>query len=261
MKFYSPPSDPTEVPYQYIAEHQSDYRRNYIDLDHAVTISDARGREASYRSLDEHAFALLPGPYKTDSNVNWDDDDSIKTHYYPQITQLLLEETGGKEVVLFDHTIRRSQPGAKRSAVNRVHIDQTPKSAADRVRLHSSDSAQAEERLQGRYRIINVWRPINGVVESNALAFAEAGSTQADDVVSIEHRYPHRTGETAGVKFNDGQRWNYWSGMDEGERILLQCFDSENTERRVPHSAFVDPRSGEGAKGRESIEVRALVFG
>ena len=30
---------------------------------------------------------------------------------------------------------------------------------------------------------------------------------------------------------------------------------------RVPHTAFVDPRTPEGAPGRESIEVRALVFG
>jgi hypothetical protein len=29
----------------------------------------------------------------------------------------------------------------------------------------------------------------------------------------------------------------------------------------VPHTAFVDPRTPKGAKGRESIEVRALVYG
>ena len=48
--------------------------------------------------------------------------------------------------------------------------------------------------------------------------------------------------------------------MGNDERVLLQCFDSEKGAR-VPHSAFVDPRTRPGARGRESIEVRALVFG
>lgn len=48
--------------------------------------------------------------------------------------------------------------------------------------------------------------------------------------------------------------------MRDDERLLLQCFDSERGGR-APHSAFEDPRSGGDAKGRESIEVRALVFG
>ena len=85
-----------------------------------------------------------------------------------------------------------------------------------------------------------------------------------EDLVGVEHRYPDRTGETAGVQYNAGQRWWYWSGMRNEERLLLKCFDSDETVGRwgrVPHTAFVDPRTPEGAVGRESIEVRALVFG
>ena len=81
------------------------------------------------------------------------------------------------------------------------------------------------------------------------------------DLVPIEHRYPDRTGETAGVKYNPKTRWYYWSGMGNDERLFLQCFDSQDHHSRVPHSAFVDPRTPEGGKPRESIEVRALVFG
>ena len=84
-------------------------------------------------------------------------------------------------------------------------------------------------------------------------------------MVGIEHRYPDRTGETAAVKNVEGAKWYYWSGVGEGERILLECFDSQKggkgESRRVPHTAFVDPRSPDGAKERESVEVRALIFG
>jgi hypothetical protein len=55
--------------------------------------------------------------------------------------------------------------------------------------------------------------------------------------------------------------------MTGSERLLLECFDSEslkpgsNIKGRVPHTAFEDPRTRAEAEGRESIEVRALVFG
>jgi hypothetical protein len=122
--------------------------------------------------------------------------------------------------------------------------------------------------LKGRYRIINVWRPLNGPVISTPLSFASSASVDDKDIVPVEHRYPERTGQTAGVRYNEGQKWHYLSGMKNDERILLECFDSEVLKQgssvkggRVPHSAFEDPRTPVGAPARESIEVRTLVFG
>lgn len=79
--------------------------------------------------------------------------------------------------------------------------------------------------------------------------------------MGIEHRYPDRVGETAGILSQEGQKWWYWSGMTNDERLFLQCYDSEGGKARTPHTAFKDPRTQEGWPGRESIEVRALVFG
>jgi len=100
------------------------------------------------------------------------------------------------------------------------------------------------------------------------LAFASSASLKDEDLIPVEHRYPDRTGETAGIRFNEGQKWHYLSGMRNDERLFLECFDSESLKPstqvqggRVPHTAFVDPRTPENAVGRESIEVRALVFG
>lgn len=69
------------------------------------------------------------------------------------------------------------------------------------------------------------------------------------------------TGYTAAIKNTPDQQWWYWSGMDNDERLLLQCFDSQQLKSRVPHSAFVHPGSTEQSKSRESIEVRALIIG
>ena len=118
---------------------------------------------------------------------------------------------------------------------------------------------EADELLKGRYRLVNVWRPLNGPVESSPLAVADSTTVPDEAIVGVKHIYPDRTGETAGVKYDPAMKWWFWGGMADEERLLLQCFDSESRSR-VPHTAFYLPDQ-EGRKQRESIEVRALIFG
>jgi len=260
LSFYQPPSDGS-APFNYVESPPAGQpQRNYGENLQPVTISDLRGQESSF-TLDTNAFQTISNVHSEERDFA--DDDHIKEVYYPEVEQLLLENLpGSHKVLLFDHTIRRSAPGASRAPVTRVHIDQTPASAAARVRLHIPE--EAEQLLQGRYRIVHVWRPLNGPVVAHPLAVADSATVRDEDLVGVEHRYPNRTGETAAVAFNPEQDWYYWSGMKNEERLLLKCFDSDEVVGkygRVPHTAFVDPRTPEGAVGRESIEVRALVFG
>lgn len=268
LTFYLPPPD-NSPPYNYVESPPAGVpQSNYRSATHPVQIADIRGSESEH-TLDTSAFQALQHVPSATTYETFDSDDEIRRVYYPEVEQLLLKEVDGAEkVVIFDHTIRRSNPDAPRGPVGRVHIDQTSKSAAERVRLHVRGKDEAERLLNGRYRIINVWRPLSATgtpVVSNPLAFADSRSVKDEDLVGVEHRYPGRTGETAGVRYDAGQEWFYWSGMEGHERVLLKCAD-ENCDkgvrgRRVPHSAFVDPRTEEGAEGRESVEVRALVFG
>ena len=57
--------------------------------------------------------------------------------------------------------------------------------------------------------------------------------------------------------------------MTPDEAMFIKCFDSrsqglpggrEGVAALTPHTAFIDPDTPSDAKGRESIEVRALVF-
>ena len=59
--------------------------------------------------------------------------------------------------------------------------------------LCHADSELIVFQLQGRYRIINVWRPLNGSVQSAPLAFASAASVKDTGLVPVEHRYPDRS--------------------------------------------------------------------
>ena len=255
LKFYAPPADGTK-PFNYPGEIEPPEglpKRNFGDADIPVTITDIRGRESCF-NLDDNGFCpLQSGP---SAEVDFTSDESIKQKYYPELEKLLLQNVPGAErVFLFDYTVRPS--AGFRPPVLRVHIDQTPAAAAGRVRHFLPD--EAETLLKNRIRIINVWRPLNGPVQCSPLAFADSKTVVDESLVAVEHRYPDRVGETISVTHADEQ-WYYWSGMVNDERLLLECFDSEKGGR-VPHSAFEDPRSPVGSRPRESVEVRALVFG
>lgn len=273
LNYYSPPLDGSK-PHQYVSQPPPDTPvRNFGDSTHPTLINDIRGHEHS-RTLDIDAFEALTsnkvpgGPLDTaNAGIKWDDEASVREKYYPHIIELLKKRLDPKgDVLIFDHTVRLSRPGADRAPVNRTHIDQSSASAIARVKHHlSAEKAQEILDKGTRVRLINVWAPLNGAVETHPLAFASSRSVKNEDLVGVEHRYPDRTGETVGVNFKKEQEWFYWSGIDSTERILLECFDSEKgaegQERRVAHSAFEDPRNSEGAKGRESVEVRCLIFG
>ncbi|XXG97229.1 hypothetical protein Hte_003524 [Hypoxylon texense] len=242
-------------------------QRNLVVDPREVVVSDVRGREADF-GLDRDAFQVVTGLPES-AEADFADDASIAARYYPEVERLLLDQIpGSRRVFIFDHTIRRAGPGAKRTAVMNVHIDQTPYSAEKRVRRHMGDDADAL--LRGRYRIVNVWRPLNkNPIEASPLGFGSSSSLEQKDIIPVEHRYPNGyVGQTAAIAYNPDQRWYYLSGMTGSERLLLECYDSEGMKEgsgvaggRLPHTAFEDPRTRPDAEGRESIEVRALVFG
>ncbi|KAI1471331.1 uncharacterized protein F4812DRAFT_174284 [Daldinia caldariorum] len=264
---------PGVVAFNYVEAPPAGQPQRNLGIDtHEVTIADVRGREAEY-TLDKDAFQIVqglpPSAEETGSGSGFTDDASIAERYYPEVEKLLLDSIpGSHRVYIFDHTIRRADPAAPRRAVLLAHIDQTPYSAEKRVRRHMGDDAEAL--LKGRYRIVNVWRTLNeNPVEATPLAFASSSTLDDADVIPVEHRYnTGYVGQTAAIAYNPNQKWHYLSGMTGDERLLLECFDSEGTKEnsgvaggRLPHTAFEDPRTRPDAEGRESIEVRALVFG
>jgi hypothetical protein len=257
LTFYAPPSDGS-APFNYVEKPPpGEPQRNYTEDTHSVTINDVRGRESDF-DFNLSGFGILQNQPPS-AEKDFTSDDSIKANYYPEVERLLFANVpGANRIFFFDHTVRRSYPGAARAPVTRAHIDQTRASAEKRVEYHMG--AEAPELLKSRVRLINVWRPLNGPVVASPLAFADSRSVSDDSLAGVQHRYPHRVGETAGVKYSAEGKWHYLSGMRNEERILLQCYDSRDGAR-TPHSAFVDPRTKDDWPGRESIEVRALVFG
>ncbi|KAI5856234.1 hypothetical protein BZA05DRAFT_462140 [Tricharina praecox] len=241
LNFYTPPADGSR-PYNIIGSES--ITKNYGSEPLPVTIHDLRGNESSL-SLDKEAFSFHTIPTSLKYN-DFADDQKIETVYYSEIKDIVRKHVSDvKEIFIFDHTVRRNTLNALRGPVQVTHIDQTTKSGDARLRHHFPDRADELIRNGTRYQIINVWRPINGVVVSHPLAFADSSTVADDDLVAVAHKYPHYEGETAGVTHKEAQKWWYVSGQKDDEVTLIKCFDShvgkDGSRRRVPHSAFEHP--------------------
>nr|POE92413.1 hypothetical protein CFP56_69660 [Quercus suber] len=263
----------------------------YVDVDHPL--HNIRDNVADF-TTDNAGFAVVHSPAQ---EKTFTDETAIREGYYPEVEKLLRKTHAGiKKVHIFDHTIRRRTKDSPRQPVQQVHVDQTPGAVDVRVRRHLPD--EAEELLKGRYQIINVWRPIENPATDFPLAVVDWRSTDPKDFVPIDLMYPTRSdsahddddrgketlpsadtyfstegyevkGETLGVSRSEKHKFYYMKDMSPDEVMLLKCFDSYGQGMpmgkpglavRTPHTAFVDPETPQDAPGRQSIEVRCLVF-
>jgi hypothetical protein len=227
----------------------------------SVTIYNARAL-ARQPSLTEEGFVLL----SSHSAVrDFYDEREMRAIYYPEVEQMVKDLTGASTVAIFDYNLRsasksdRTRTGAFPPA-RFVHADYTLRSAPQRVRDLSP--ADAEDRLKRRFMFVNVWRPIGGPVEDDALAVCDARSVDQSDLVATDLIYADRKGEIYNIMFSPRHRWCYFPRMMREEAMLFKCFDSTDSARAncVPHSAFHDPMAPPNAAPRESIEVRTVAF-
>jgi hypothetical protein len=267
---------------------------SFVQVFHERPLQNIRGREHEF-GTDISGFAVYNAPAK---EKVFTDDAAVRSGYYAEVEALLRDRLPGiKRVEIFDHTIRRRVKDSPRQPVQQVHVDQTPGAAEARVRRHLP-ADEAEDLLKGRYQIINVWRPIENPASDFPLAVIDWRSTSPSDFIPVDLLYPRRDslhaddddrgkeqlpdpesftstegyevkGETLSVAPNEKHRFFYVKDMTPDEVMLLKCFDSrgegmpggwKGTALRTPHTAFMDPETPKDAPGRQSIEVRCLVF-
>ncbi len=227
----------------------------------AVEIRDGRPL-AGRLSLDENGFEFVRHATRV---ADFFDAAELKAVYYPEVEQLIKDVSGAVRVVVFDHTLRSGDEAEReeklvREPVLSVHNDYTEWSAPQRVRELLPD--EADELLQHRFAIIQVWRAINRPIQANPLAIADARSLAPADLIAAERRYPHRVGETYQVRYSPAHRWFYFPQMRRDEALVFKVYDSQRDGRArfTAHTSFVDPTSPPGAPPRQSIEARTLAF-
>ena len=225
-----------------------------------VAIHDARGAASS---LDREGYELRHAPSAVDDFMN---KEQVIQRYYPEMAELALAISGASRALVFDHLVRRRQPGSPQAfgridghrpgAAGRVHCDFTPASARRRLEL------ELGERTAGvaRYGIINLWRSIRHPVLDAPLALCDARSVDPADLVASDIFYPDRQGEIYQAMHSAAHRWSYFPAMTRDEVLVFKQFDSAPVASYTPHAAFEHPATPAGAPPRESIEIRCLLI-
>ena len=236
----------------------SNYRRDV----RVVRIEDARPF-AGDLPWEDHGFRLADAPVH---GLRLSDHDAVRSRWYSPACDLVRKVTKAKEAVVFDHTFRKniaardSSPDC-RPPVTQVHVDGVDHIAAEFVR--QEHPAKADRWLNGRWQIINVWRPLVGPVVDSPLAFCDGRSIRATDLVPTDLYFPEgRIGLTYQIAFHPNHQWRYIPEMTCNEVVLFKCYDSkvDASVRFVPHSAFEIPDTPPSVEPRQSIEIRIFAY-
>ena len=244
------------------AKHDIDQPMNVV----SVEVEDARQREDvdAPREFGQHpsGFDLLELKTRVDDFL---DPGEIESVYEAEIAEFLKRVTGAYRVHIFDHTVRASDPGIReqkniREPATLVHNDYTSNSGFVCLREQLGDEAEAL--AQGRFQIVNVWRPLTDPVEDYPLALVDARSLSNEQLIDTERRAPNHIGEIQLALHDPAQRWFYYPAMRPDEVLMFKTFDSID-EGRQPcsiHTAIHLEDAPADARPRESVETRAFVF-
>jgi len=244
---------------------------NVLLSERDVYIKDMSSSVSDF-SIDVQGFQVLRYPTKL-SNKDLADDSLVTSKYYKECEDILMDHFGAKQVFIFDHLSRKANTNVELAGVNErqkqlgpatgLHIDQTPNSA--RKRAAQCLPEQAEELLRGRFRLLNIWRPLISPVETHPLVLCDYRTTKPSQLVASDLVSPHYEGEQYWVKYSpDHQYWHY-KDVTRDEVFVIKCFDSaaqkdEKIAKYSPHTSFTYSEATPNSRPRESFEIRALVF-
>jgi hypothetical protein len=192
-------------------------------------------------ALDTHGFVFADHHTQV---KDFTDADECKRVYDPEVAALIKKHSGASDVVVFDHTIRigdeqLQKASGARPPVKGVHNDYTEASAPRRLREIVGD-AEAERRLQKRWAIVQVWRPIRGTVLVDPLGICDGRSIPQKGFIRVE-----RATSTARVRCTTlptirrmcGSTFRGWSGTRRScSRCSTPTPPSPRVLRRTPLS-------------------------
>ncbi|KAI5457330.1 hypothetical protein BGZ63DRAFT_365182 [Mariannaea sp. PMI_226] len=240
---------------------------NVISRTQRLTLCDIRGHEDLF-DLDIQGFELVKRQWDFDQ---WQDGQKVVQEVYPQVSELLKKRLGEDvRVVVFDHTVcggvetSKEQSDDNFAPPSRVaHIDQTYKATVEQIKLDFKK--EADTILQGRFRIVNIWHPIQGPVKQHPFVLCDYRSCKTDyspcDLV-----YPHTVTEIMVFKNSPSQNWYFIDQQTEDEAWVFKIVDSQSlidpdVAEFSAHTSFFDENEALAGCKRESVEFRAYIFG
>lgn len=217
-----------------------------------VRLTDQRRAAQRVRfATDSVEFVTQPTAVKDFSGNGW------KETYDAELTQLLTDRLGAREVLIFDHTIRVDDPEATRKPARNVHSDYSEDGAKQRlVDLLGEDKAAVW--AAGHFAFISVWRPVGHPINSAPLGFVRPSSIDPADWILLDLIYPDRKGQIMGLVGNQSHEWLYQSAMTPDEVAVFNIYDNRGLPS-IAHSALDMVEDASVSTIRKSIESRTLV--
>ncbi|WP_375228558.1 CmcJ/NvfI family oxidoreductase [Roseobacter sp. S98] len=228
---------------------------NLISPELAPTLVEVRDDRASAEPVrfdtDSVEFARSPSSVSDFETPGWEEV------YENELTALLTDRLGVREVLIFDHTVRTDDPEANRKPARNVHSDYSE--AGARQRLDDLlGSERAAEWAEGHFAFINIWRPVGHPINSAPLGFVRPASVAPDDWILLDLIYPDRKGQIMGLVANQDHEWVYRSEMRPDEVAFFNIYDNRGLPS-VAHSALDMVENPAVTTVRQSIESRTLV--
>lgn len=222
--------------------------------DHPVVVRNARVVDTSFET---HGFALVEHAV----DIDFADPEDVEKRYYPEVSRLVKETTGAKEVFAFMGILRGGADDKGGGPALSAHVDFNE--AALRQWIARLVPDRADELAGKRLVNVNVWRGTRPV-ENMPLAICDARSVERNDFLQVSLGKPEggfKEGMPAGLNmaYNPAHEWYYFPHMQPDEALLFRLFDTGDPEWKMSgHSAFIDPTSDPDAPKRQSFEVRTI---
>jgi len=217
-----------------------------------VPLIDMRGSVSPLRFAEDGIeFAIAPSSVTAFSGEGWQD------LYDQELTRFLAERLHASEVMVFDHTVRVDDPEATRKPARNVHSDYSQEGARQRL-VDLLGPEKAAEWGNAHYAFVNVWRPVEHVINSAPLGFVRSASIAPEDWILLDLIYPNRKGQIMGLVGNESHEWLYLSRMTPDEVAVFNIYDNQGLPS-VAHSALDMVEDPTVSTPRKSIESRTLL--
>lgn len=243
--------------------HAGDRSKSYWPVEeHEVTFHDVRPLR-EFLSFDRNGFVLLDEPTRF---AQWDDKAAIARDYAPEIETLVGRLTGAARVISFGPVVRTNAGGTHghNQPAFGAHVDYGDRTVRD-FTYDILPREEADRRLQGRYMLINVWRPLV-MVESAPFAVCDASTVRREDLFDSEvvgglGDFRRRSLWGFNLAYRPDHKWYWVPYMQPWEVLAFKLFDSDpDAVQFTAHSAFNPPGVPPDAAPRQSIEIRTIAF-
>lgn len=245
-----------------------------------VRVRNIRGHETDY-SVREQGFAIAAlESHMPSAAESWRDEGELRRVYFPEVDALLKRVLGCRQTLQYEWHVRAATLEEALAAgdteglvdingpVRRVHIDESPASAAKEFAYWHPEVASQLQAEGRKFGIYNVWKPLKAI-RRDPLCLCDARSLRNEDLQLGKVTVP-KVGEIENFAVRSPEvegrhEWAYLRGMGTGEAYVFRIYDGrvdgEGSGKRswgVAHTSFVDPGT-EAEEARESVEVRSFV--